>query len=180
MAHAARPIHAAPPSPEPTGPAHVRLEMLSNPVYLSGARELVGAVAKRLGFDDLDCSKIALAVDEALCNVIRHGYQRAADRPIWISIWPLDPAAPGMKLVIEDEARQVDPSQIKSRELTEIRPGGLGVHIIREVMDSVAFEPREGGVGMRLTMSKRVNAPACPTIKDAALRLSTAGGRSVV
>lgn len=143
--------------------AHIRVELLSNPAYLSGARELISSVCRRLGFDDLTCSKVALAVDEALCNVIRHGYKHAEDRPIWISLWPVfdeSGQADGVKLVIEDEADQVDPSCMKGRELNDIRPGGLGVHIIRDVMDDVQYERRET-VGMRLTMVKRV--PRCCT-----------------
>lgn len=142
---------------------HIRIELVSNPIYLSGARELVGSVAKRLGFDDLQCSKIALAVDEALCNVIRHGYNRATDKPIWVSIWPIDPgsngAAGGIRLMIEDEARQVDPTAMKGRDLEDIKPGGLGVHIIREVMDDVRYEQRDH-TGMRLTMVKKLPTPA--------------------
>jgi len=137
---------------------HIRIELVSDPIYLSGARELVGSVARRLGFDDLQCSKIALAVDEALCNIIRHGYDRAADKPIWISVWPAgcdDAGKPcGLRLVIEDEARQVEPESFKGRDLDDIRPGGLGVHIIREVMDEVEYSKRDG-VGMRLSMMKR-------------------------
>lgn len=137
---------------------HIRVELRSNPIYLSGARDLVGSVAKRLGFDDLQCSKIALAVDEALCNIIRHGYERAEDRPIWISMWPTSRTATGgfegLKLVIEDEAKQVNPEQICGRDLDDIRPGGLGVHIIREVMDEVRYEKRPEH-GMRVTMIKR-------------------------
>lgn len=137
---------------------HIRLQLVSDPIYLSGARELVGSVAKRLGFDDLQCSKIALAVDEALCNIIRHGYERATDRPIWISLWPVE-ATPdgrrtGLKVVIEDEAKQVDPSEMKGRDLADIKPGGLGVYIIKEVMDDVRWERRDSS-GMRLTMTKR-------------------------
>jgi len=145
---------------------HIRVEMLSNPLYLCGARDLVSSVARRFGFDDLTCSKIALAVDEALANVIRHGYDRADDKPIWLSIWPLageaiaeHPAGAddtdGMKIVIEDEARQVDPSSMKGRDLDHVRPGGLGTHIIREVMDEVVYEQREA-TGMRLILVKRV------------------------
>lgn len=165
------------------GPArpHIRVELLSNPIYLSGARELVGTVAKRLGFDDLDCSKIALAVDEALCNVIRHGYARALDRPIWISIWPVEGegGAEGIRIAIEDEARQVDPSAMQGRSLTDIRPGGLGVHIIREVMDEAVYEKREGGVGMRLTLVKRAPRPAEPgVITEAATRMGQGTQRS--
>lgn len=160
---------------------HIRVELLSNPIYLSGARELVASVAKRLGFDDLDCSKIALAVDEALCNVIRHGYGRATDRPIWVSIWPVggESAVEGVKIVIEDEARQVDPEKMKGRELEDIRPGGLGVHIIREVMDEARYERREGKVGMRLTLVKKAPRPPEPgVITEAAARLPAAAQRT--
>lgn len=161
---------------------HIRVELLSNPIYLSGARELVASVAKRLGFDDLDCSKIALAVDEALCNVIRHGYARATDRPIWVSIWPMGQgeSVEGIRIVIEDEARQVDPDKMRGRELEDIRPGGLGVHIIREVMDEAHYERREGKVGMRLTLVKKAPRPAEPgVITEAAARLPAAQQRAV-
>jgi anti-sigma regulatory factor (Ser/Thr protein kinase) len=151
---------------------HIRVEMLSNPLYLSGARELVAAVADRLGFPEESCGHIKLAVDEALCNVIRHGYDRRPDGPIWMSLWPLSdspadgrPAGggPGLLIVIEDEARQVDPDQIRSRSLDEVRPGGLGVHIIGEVMDDVKYEKRNGA-GMRLTMLKRLNPALKPAV----------------
>lgn len=142
----------------PAGPAHVIVEMLSQPRYLSGARELVAAVAKRFGFDDTACGQIALAVDEALCNVIRHGYGRREDGKIWLSIWPVGSdekagRSGGITIVIEDEAAQVDPEKIRGRELEDVRPGGLGVYIIRQVMDSVRYEKRDER-GMRLTLTK--------------------------
>src|SRR5690349_19534346 len=95
----------------------IRLEMVSDPVYLSGARELVAAVTRRLGFTDEGAGQIALAVDEALCNIIRHGYDRKPDRPIWMTLSPLgdNGKAAGVTIVLEDEAKQVDPGQIKSR-----------------------------------------------------------------
>lgn len=143
------------------GQPHIRLEMFSDPMYLSGARELVSSVARRLGFGEEGCGQIALAVDEALCNIIRHGYDRRKDGLIWINLWPVPAVgegAPGIAIVLEDEAKQVDPAQIKSRDLDEIRPGGLGVHIIKQVMDVAAYEKR-GGKGMKLTLIKRI-APA--------------------
>lgn len=171
---------------------HIRLQMYSNPLYLSGARELVGAVARRLCFSDEACGQISLAVDEALCNVIRHGYERRTDGLIWISIYPIgdaaamDPACeagkdgscpcPGptsIKIVIEDEARQVDPDAIRSRDLEQVRPGGLGVHIIRSVMDDVVYERRtDAPVGMRLTMIKH----RAGTTPGAAASAGAAGG----
>ncbi len=135
----------------------LRLELVSNPVYLCGARELVAQISRRLGFDEHASSQIALALDEALANVIRHGYESREDGRIWVSFFPLagqNASAAGIEIVVEDEARQVDPLKIKGRDLEDIRPGGLGVHIIREVMDEVRYEKR-GERGMRLTMIKR-------------------------
>ena len=135
----------------------VRLEMFSQPRFLAGARALVGSVAQRLGFNEIQCGQISLAVDEALCNVITHGYDRRPDGRLWLNIWPLDDKPQGIKIVIEDLAHQVDPATIQPRDLDDIRPGGLGVHIIREIMDKVDYERRDGG-GMRLTMTKHLHA----------------------
>ncbi len=130
----------------------VRIQMRSDPRLLAGVRELVAAVAHRLGFDQLTSSQIALAVDEALANVICHGYERCCHKPIWISIDELkDQPEHAIRIVIEDEARTVDADCIRSRDLDDVRPGGLGVHIIHEIMDTVQYEPREPA-GMRLTL----------------------------
>lgn len=149
---------------------HVRLNMLSNPLYLGGARELVTAVARGYGFSPVASAQVALAVDEALCNVIRHGYDRRDDQPIILSIWPASDPSPGIRITIEDEARQIDPDKIKGRDLADIRPGGLGVHIIREVMDDVRYEKRPGA-GMRLSLLKLLNGKVfgsdCPSPQPA-------------
>lgn len=144
-------------------PPELSLELRSNPLFLSAAREMIHAAANRMGFSEEACGQIALAVDEALCNVIRHGYDKAPDRPIWVRVYAVggvghpDTKGPNptkaIRIVLEDEARQVDLSKIKSRDLDEIRPGGLGVHIIQQVMDEAVYEHRQP-VGMRLTMVK--------------------------
>ena len=137
---------------------HMVVQLVSQPRYLAPTRRLIHEFCRQFGFDDRGAGQVALAVDEALCNVIRHGYGQKPDGPIWIKLWPY--ASPerqnaGVRIVIEDEAKQIDPTQIKGRPLDEIRPGGLGVHIIREVMDESVFEQREGA-GMRLTMVRRL------------------------
>ncbi len=142
--------------------AHLRLEMFSQPRFLAGVRALVGCVAQRLGFNEIQCGQISLAVDEALCNVITHGYDRQPDGRVWVNIFALDEGPAGLKVVIEDLARQVDPADIKPRDLDDIRPGGLGVHIIRQVMDDVRYERRDGPRGMRLTMVKNLRPAGRP------------------
>jgi serine/threonine-protein kinase RsbW len=143
-----------------TGPPHLRLELLSQPRLLAPARALISSFAQRLGFNEIQCGQISLAVDEAICNIINHGYDKREDGRIWLSAWgnesnehdSADDTAE-ICIMLEDEARQVDPATIRSRDLSDIRPGGLGVHLIRETMDSVLYEKRSEG-GMRLTMTK--------------------------
>jgi len=144
---------------------NIRLELTSNPLYLSGVREFIAGVAKRLGFTEMHCSQIALAVDEAICNIIRHGYDSQVQRPIWVVLSHTGDPAHGLRLeiVIEDEARQVEPCDIKGRALDDIRPGGLGVHIIKEVMDQAVYEKRAGS-GMRLTLVKTQAPGGAPAV----------------
>lgn len=145
--------------------APVLIHLLSQARYLSGVREFVFSVSRRLGFDEKSASHIALAVDEAICNVIRHGYDRRSDGDIWVRLWPIPETAPdgspaeGIRIVIEDNAKQVDPEAIRGRDLEDVRPGGLGVHIMKQVMDHVTYEKRSEG-GMRLSMRKLVQ-PCC-------------------
>ena len=141
----------------PGGEHAVELRLLSHPTYLAGARELVSGITRRLGFDDKGAGKIALAVDEALANIINHGYQRSPDRPIWIKLWAeAAPGVPGVCIVVEDEAPHVDIEKICGRDLEDVKPGGLGVHIIKEVMDTADYSKRTP-VGMRLTMLKHLS-----------------------
>lgn len=120
---------------------------------------MVISLCRRWGFDETLAGRIALAVDEAMTNVVRHGYQGKDEGLIELSIGPMaldeNGEECGVRLVIEDRGITVDPATIQPRELDEIRPGGLGVHIIREVMDLAEYQKRDGG-GMRLTLEKRV------------------------
>jgi anti-sigma regulatory factor (Ser/Thr protein kinase) len=145
------------------------LELRSQPILLSAARAMVAALAQRVGFNEIHCGQISLAVDEALCNIINHGYDRRDDGVIWLQVWVIED---GIRIVLEDEARQVEPESIKSRDLDDIRPGGLGVHLIREVMDEVKYEKRKT-TGMRLTMVKRTDSIAGQPDTKAAMSSDT-------
>jgi anti-sigma regulatory factor (Ser/Thr protein kinase) len=94
--------------------------------------------------------QLVLAVNEACMNVIQHAYGGSADGEIRISLERY-----GNRLVIEleDDAPCIDPARVKPRGLDELRPGGLGVHFIREILDEVAFLPC-GEQGNRLRMIK--------------------------
>ena len=144
----------------------LQLTMLSQPRLLTAARAMVNNLAQRLGFSEIHAGQLSLAVDEALCNVINHGYDRRPDGQIEIRVWAVEEESPYLAIVIEDRAVQVDPATIRSRDLDDIRPGGLGVYIMKEIMDEVVYEHREGG-GMRLSMRKSIpDGTSCVTTDE--------------
>jgi anti-sigma regulatory factor (Ser/Thr protein kinase) len=144
----------------------VELRIVSQPRYLCVARAAIGAAVEKLGFDDGSCGQVMLALDEALANVMRHGYKGRTDGPIWVTFEPIDANGKlGFRIVIEDEAQQVDPEVIRGRDLEEVRPGGLGVHIIKKIMDKVEYTRRDAG-GMRLVMIKTAPRPVAGAAQE--------------
>lgn len=132
----------------------VRLTMPSIPRYLPVIRAAVGCMAGQEGFDPEVIDRLVLATDEGLANVIKHGYQGRPDGEILVILRPTVPVGKaGLEIVILDRGRSIDPGAICGRDLDDLRPGGLGVHIIRSVMDKVQYR-RRGGGGMMLRMVK--------------------------
>ncbi|MGB9274225.1 MAG: ATP-binding protein, partial [Terrimicrobiaceae bacterium] len=58
-----------------------------------------------------------------------------------------------VRFILRDYGRSCDPKHIRGRDLEDVRPGGVGVHIIRQVFDHVKYEPRRRGT--RLVLEKK-------------------------
>ena len=109
--------------------------------------------AKQCGFTDQEAGQISMAVDEALSNIYRHGYKGAHDGRVRLTFDTSFEPETHISIEIEDDAEQVDTDLIQSRDLEDIKPGGLGVHLIQSVMCKATWEKRSEG-GMKLSMSK--------------------------
>lgn len=118
---------------------------------LKRMRGSVHDAARRCGFDEDAAGDIVLAVDEACKNVIVHAYANAGGE-IVISIHR---DRTGIVVRVRDFAPAIDPARVKPRDLSDVRPGQLGTHFIREIMDSTEFLPAPDGVGNLLQMTKR-------------------------
>lgn len=148
--------------------APVALRVLSNPAYLCVVRAAAERFCLLAGFDGPTAQSVGLALDEALTNVIRHGYSGRPNQPIHVELC-IRPATDAMASPLTDElfirvrdyGQQVDAARIIPRALEDIRPGGLGVHIMRSVMDRVDYRKR-GVAGMELVMTKRIPVGAAP------------------
>lgn len=133
---------------------HLCLTLTSDTAKLAGLREKICQAAACIGFDEPELSQIVLAVDEAIGNVIKHGYDGRPGQPIEVTIaWVQHAGRPALQVVVEDCGRQVDPDTIVGRKLEDVRPGGLGTHIIRNIMDEVTYSVRQPQ-GMCLRMIK--------------------------
>jgi anti-sigma regulatory factor (Ser/Thr protein kinase) len=136
----------------------IKLWIFSTPAHLPIVRAATERLCGALGFDEQTTTRVILSVDEALSNVIRHAYGGAEDQPIEVELAPLGPPpAQGLRIRIRDHGRPVDAGRIRPRDLDDVRPGGLGVHIMTECMDHLEYRPAEDG-GTVLTMFKRLSA----------------------
>ena len=136
----------------------ITLNMCANPEYLSVARAAIRAVTNAIGMDKETAEKITVATVEAITNVIKHSYGGPCEKPVVMKLGKIkcDDNTDALEIVIRDFGKQVDPEKIKSRDLDDVRPGGLGVHIMQSAMDQVEFTPAED-CGMQLRMVKYLN-----------------------
>ena len=129
----------------------IKFSVPSDPRYLCVVRGAVGTLAAVIGWDESECRAIALAVDEALTNVIRHAYHNRPDG--WIELECRE-SADGLEIILLDNGDAPDRSKICAREIGCDQPGGLGTHIIKQVMNKVSYE--ESPDGNRLVATKQL------------------------
>ena len=133
----------------------LRMELRSNPDMLCVVRNALAELAAKLGFSEPECRAVVLAVDEALTNIIRHAYLGDPERTIEASFHRIHVPGEGksgdaLEIVLEDSGVTANPEKMCGRALEDVRPGGLGLHFIRESMDTVEFSRSNGKNQLRL------------------------------
>jgi anti-sigma regulatory factor (Ser/Thr protein kinase) len=123
--------------------------------YLDEIREFVGAIAREGGFGDKDVYNIQLATDEAASNIIEHAYEKITDGVLELSCGVRDNL---ITIVLVDHGESFDPSEIPlpdlKADLSERKIGGLGIFLMRKLMDEVHYEANRDKSNV-LTMTKR-------------------------
>lgn len=124
--------------------AMLELMISSKPSMLCVVRGAVERLADSLGFSAQDCRAVTLALDEAIANIMRHSYGGRDDQPIGVYFRKVTRRTSGgeeqgLEILLRDRGPAVDPAKLNGRELDDVRPGGLGLHFIRESMDSVTY-----------------------------------------
>lgn len=130
----------------------VELRIPSCADRLKLVRSVVNCAAQMFGFKDEDVDSLVLAVNEACMNIMQHAYCECEGEIVLEIIDKHDE----LVFRLTDFAETVDKSNIKPRDLSEIRPGGLGVHLMQEVMDRVSYYDGPNNKGNIVELSKKL------------------------
>lgn len=122
---------------------------------LDDMREFCGDLARKAGFTEKEIYAIQLAVDEACTNIIEHAYGGEVDENVEVRCGFKDET---LTIVLCDWGQPFDPASVPepnlNDELSDRKIGGLGVYLMRKMMDSVSYETLPGPVNT-LTLTKR-------------------------
>jgi serine/threonine-protein kinase RsbW len=121
-------------------------------------RSFVEAQATQFGFSEKEVFQVCLAVDEACSNIIRHGYKLDDNNTIKIEVY-----SAGERFVISilDMSLPFDQRSIPSPDMDEYfskyKHGGLGIHLIRTIMNEIEYIPStKPGSYNELRLSKMI------------------------
>lgn len=131
------------------------LTLPTDPRMLSVARTFIEAVCQTLEVDRATTHAVVLACGEAVVNIIRHAHRNRPQAQIHIELR----VTPQTILIdLHDEGEPFDFAAIPDMDPAEMRLGGRGVYMIRNLMDQVSCQPRCQG-GNHLHMEKRWPPP---------------------
>lgn len=116
----------------------IKVVIGSEPRLLNILRAVVKFRAQEAGFSKPDAEYLALAIDEAAANVIRHTYGGNCSAPLALELRKLPDR---LEFILEDGGPKVCEDQIRPRSLDELRPGGLGTFFIHSFMDECSYDP---------------------------------------
>jgi len=122
--------------------------------YLHMVHQLTKNLAESTGFETVEAEQIALAVDEAATNVIQHAYGGEPGHEIEVHF---DPEGESLNIVIFHEGEALDSVPVPEFDLDKLvaekRKGGLGLTIMRQMMDKV--EHGRAGTGKNMCVMVR-------------------------
>jgi len=123
--------------------------------HLREIRDFITFIGKKYKFDDKITNSFKLVVDEACTNIVRHGYRDIKDGKITIRaiIRRLS-----LTIVLIDQGKSFDPRQVKNPNLDEYveigKKGGLGIFMMRKLMDDIQYHITSHGNELRLTKTR--------------------------
>lgn len=112
------------------------MKIESHPKNLSRIREALSETMAGTSLSEEIQGSIMLAVVEACSNIIRHSYNNDPSHEIDLILELTDTE---LIITIEDSGDEFNLCEAEARDVNEVRPGGLGIYIIKETMDHMDY-----------------------------------------
>jgi serine/threonine-protein kinase RsbW len=120
------------------------ITILSQTQLLKMVVELTRHITTLFNFPAAEAQKISLAIDEAVTNVIKHSYGNATDQHITIEYF-LAPGGIKIRIFYRGLPPDISDEEINvSKMIKKKKKGGLGVKLMKTIMDSVIYETADG------------------------------------
>lgn len=126
----------------------VRLRFPAKPEYLLVARLAVSGAVRGVALGQREIADVKLAVTEACSNAIRHGYAQGAPGEIELEVLL---ERDRVHLVVEDHGTGI---ALPVPEVAPSERGGMGLPLMRALVDHLEIRPSEEGKGTVVRMTK--------------------------
>jgi anti-sigma regulatory factor (Ser/Thr protein kinase) len=107
---------------------------------IARARDFVEAIARRIPMNDSEVYDLVLAVDEAVTNVIEHAYGGERGRTVELMA---EYSADHFTIIVTHTGPSFDPSAhpepVMEEYMADRRVGGLGLYLMRQLMDRIEY-----------------------------------------
>ena len=124
------------------------VEFSSHTGHLALMRNCVREFLNGYPFSEKERLLMVLGVDEACTNIIRYAYRLRDDQLIALSMEGLRKC---VRMRLRDYGEQVRPHEMKGRSHELIKPGGLGLYLIRNAFDEIDYVLKRCGTELVLT-----------------------------
>jgi serine/threonine-protein kinase RsbW len=125
-----------------------KVEFSSHTGNLALMRKFVRGFLETYPLSEKERTLMVLGVDEACTNIIRHAYHLRDDQLISLSIEGLPNC---IRLRLRDYGKQTEAHSMRGRSHDLIKPGGLGLHLIRNAFDKVDYIVKARGTELVMT-----------------------------
>src|SRR5205809_6160126 len=125
-----------------------KIEFSSHTANLALMRKFVRGFLDAYPFTEKERTLMVLGVDEACTNIIRHAYHFRDDQLISLSLEGLRNC---IRMRLRDYGKQTAANLMRGRSHDLIKPGGLGLHLIRNAFDKVDYIVKARGTELVMT-----------------------------
>jgi serine/threonine-protein kinase RsbW len=138
---------------------HIVREFRADLGVLASVRGLVHEAVLAGGFPEMFCNRLQIAVDEAVTNIVEHGYRATPpDQALFRLRIDSNPEEFRIEICDHGVSHDLGTSRLLDirQHVAEGRPGGLGIYLIQRIMDQVDYHAGSGARN-RLVMIKRAS-----------------------